>query len=1251
MESGQPTAPEALAVLVFEELMNLERAIDTALDRYGRDAILGPRFGTFLGGERARHAPAFIRLGFLKDTLTVVFQALTTEGAVSPDERALIGPLVSRLVRRMARLLPTYKRFERAEPSDIEPFIAHHRQEATLFGGKDKSTSWVGYELCDRLAGATGDESVRSSYEQLMLRVFDEVTRLQGSTAESQAKRAAMLEDIRERGRFQGAGRDDRVDAFLADRAPEVFHAVANAHEVHTRDEVDVETIHEDARRAFARTLDSTGDVAGHGRVLLVLGDGGSGKTHLMRIYRAMTHDTGRGYAGYMQMSSSTDNYVRYVLRNLLDSLEHPYLKENGPQSGLFRLSSALVELGGIPDDRLQSLREDELDPESLGMLVAECADKFMSRPGLDHVDVDLLRALLYLQRADAAIKQRVLKYLRCEDMSPYDRKMLFDITPRTDGEDPLRVIQGIGQMIQATHDGALVLMIDQLEDVIVVEDQEDRFSRALFAVRNIIEHVPNVVVVISCLDDYYSKMRPQITRSLLDRLEHAPAPTRLRAALEQNEIEALIQQRLRVLYERQDVQVRETEPLFPFTQDDVAKLSHLRTRDVLNWCRAYQEQSRAAGRLVNKPDSLPDFPNDVENQSLVIEQQWNDFVSDFDTSTPDDEEAQASLIRYAADCFRLAAEQDGRLVSIEQKLLVGICNKRPHAGALAKEIDEVLEKAGDGIAVLVRSSEFPSRPGSAIYEKLGQIVASGGRRVVMEPADWRVIQAFQSFSASHQERPGFWAWIQNRHPIRYRETFQAIFEMPERDLLRDATAGSDPIEGAARVDGPSTLSAVRPAARSASRPSSSRSRERPDAAAAASGIVLGDTRSANAEKLTIELHDLKRHVAILGATGSGKTTLALNALEQIVLRGVPVLLIDRKGDLAAYADEGFWSEPADSPELAARKEALRDRLDISVFTPGEPSGRPLALPIIPTGLKEAASHERPNIARYAAAALGAMMNYKSSQRDKTHLAILGRAILLLGEMSASPEDVDLEQLIAFIADQDPNLVNAVGHLDAKHFEKLVEHLETLRLQSGPLIEGTNAERLDAAKLLGLDKKRIRGERTPFTIISTKFLSDNDAIDFWVARLLVEVARAFSNRPAEDLQAVLFLDEADTYLPAARRPATKEPLLDLLRRGRSAGLGVFLASQSPGDFDYKARDQVRTWFVGRVAEKTAVDKMKPLLSECRINVAAKLATAGLGEFFQLAEGDVTLFDGQPSVMKTRQLGDMEIRAIAGRGIR
>ena len=107
--------------------------------------------------------------------------------------------------------------------------------------------------------------------------------------------------------------------------------------------------------------------------------------------------------------------------------------------------------------------------------------------------------------------------------------------------------------------------------------------------------------------------------------------------------------------------------------------------------------------------------------------------------------------------------------------------------------------------------------------------------------------------------------------------------------------------------------------------------------------------------------------------------------------------------------------------------------------------------------------------------------------------------------------------------------------------------------------------------------------------------------------------------------------------------------MDLLKRGRSAGVGVFLATQSPGDLDYKCRDNIRSWFVGRVAEKTAVDKMKPLLSECRINVGAKLAQAKIGEFFRLEDGEVTEVRADRSLMKTEQMTEDAILAAAARG--
>jgi DNA helicase HerA-like ATPase len=89
------------------------------------------------------------------------------------------------------------------------------------------------------------------------------------------------------------------------------------------------------------------------------------------------------------------------------------------------------------------------------------------------------------------------------------------------------------------------------------------------------------------------------------------------------------------------------------------------------------------------------------------------------------------------------------------------------------------------------------------------------------------------------------------------------------------------------------------------------------------------------------------------------------------------------------------------------------------------------------------------------------------------------------------------------------------------------------------------------------------------------------------------------------------LDEADLYLPASAKPATKEPLESLLRRARSAGLGVFLATQSPGGLDYRARDNIGTWMLWRIQQAPAIQKLRPLLIGLGADISDELASPPL----------------------------------------
>jgi DNA helicase HerA-like ATPase len=127
----------------------------------------------------------------------------------------------------------------------------------------------------------------------------------------------------------------------------------------------------------------------------------------------------------------------------------------------------------------------------------------------------------------------------------------------------------------------------------------------------------------------------------------------------------------------------------------------------------------------------------------------------------------------------------------------------------------------------------------------------------------------------------------------------------------------------------------------------------------------------------------------------------------------------------------------------------------------------------------------------------------------------------------------------------------------------------------------------------------------------------------------------------------VFFDEADAYIPAAAAPPTKEPMFDLLRRARSEGVGILLATQNPGDLDYKARDLIGTWLVGKVAQDRAIEKMRHLLSSYP-NVGSRLATQPTGHFFVLGDG-VREIKADRSMMSTEQLADTEIAALARAG--
>jgi hypothetical protein len=104
---------------------------------------------------------------------------------------------------------------------------------------------------------------------------------------------------------------------------------------------------------------------------------------------------------------------------------------------------------------------------------------------------------------------------------------------------------------------------------------------------------------------------------------------------------------------------------------------------------------------------------------------------------------------------------------------------------------------------------------------------------------------------------------------------------------------------------------------------------------------------------------------------------------------------------------------------------------------------------------------------------------------------------------------------------------------------------------------------------------------------------------------------------------------------------TKQPMMDLFKRGRSAGLGMMLATQNPGDLDYACRDEVLNWAIGKISSDTATNKLKPVYGE-QSQLAKGFSKQQHGQFVFAQNGRAQQFKGHLSLVVPEQLDEAEL---------
>ncbi len=639
------------------------------------------------------------------------------------------------------------------------------------------------------------------------------------------------------------------------------------------------------------------------------------------------------------------------------------------------------------------------------------------------------------------------------------------------------------------------------------------------------------------------------------------------------------------------------------------------------------------------------------------------------------------------------AADLTVRLTGTEPHVTrMFLCNRSNQGGGLKRQLERVLSASTGRAPVLIRASDFPpNATKSATAQLVRRFTNSGGRRSVIPTYEWERMLNVIGFYGHHRNEPGFESWLTQAQPLSSLPSLRELLrlqsaiasaheavedeaegEWSSNDNTPLAPAEAEPEPAFATVDpgddgdeiviplGPpiedySILTAMPPDFDAPHDPASSLAaladiEPAPgsdiDAEADWNKFSIGASIGQDPSAIVLSKQILRRHAAMLGGSGSGKTTLALSVIEQLLLRGTPVVLIDRKGDLCSYANPDNWApQPGETPERRAMREQLSQNTDVAVYTPGRTSGRPINITLLPNGISELPSHEQQLLANVSAAAIGEMLHLKHSATHQRQSGILSVALKVLGSKSRS--EVRLSDLIRLLEDDDEELVELTSRMDpsGKSRRDLMAQLDSLLHRNAALFDG-HGESLRMESLLGLGQFAKPG-RTRLSIVYTGFLGDNENVLFWVSQFLSEALRFCQRNPSEKLQALIMFDEADLYIPAQSKPATKEPLESLLKRARSAGVGVMLATQSPGDLDYRSRDQITSWFIGRVREDTALKKLRAAFaSESGLDPARVLPNQTVGEFHLIQEGQVRPMRARRSMISAVQVPFDRIERLA-----
>ena len=373
-------------------------------------------------------------------------------------------------------------------------------------------------------------------------------------------------------------------------------------------------------------------------------------------------------------------------------------------------------------------------------------------------------------------------------------------------------------------------------------------------------------------------------------------------------------------------------------------------------------------------------------------------------------------------------------------------------------------------------------------------------------------------------------------------------------------------------------------------------------------GTAMLDGEALTETFINVPLKTINRHGLIAGATGTGKTKTLQVLAENLSEKGVPVLLMDVKGDLSGIA------KPSEGhPKIDERMEKI---------------GLPFTKKGFPVELLTLSEQDGVRL-RATVSEFGPVLFSRILDVTDTQAGIISILFKYCDDNKLPLLDLkDFKKVLQFSTNEGREEIEAeYGRVSTASTGAILRKIVALEQQGADLFFGEKS--FDVKDLQRLDENG----RGHINIIRLTDIQDRPKLfSTFMLSLLAEIYSTFPEKGDSDQpELVLFIDEAHLIFDEAS-DALRDQIESIIKLIRSKGVGLYFVTQNPTDVPEGVLGQLGLKIQHALRAFTAKDRKAIKLTAQNYPISEYYDTAGVLTSLGIGEALVSALDekGRPT---------------------